>query len=89
MTLVLVATGKNLDGVTAGQAGCIRGRWSNRGRRQNVVALVNDRGEGLRYTACLPPLVTMTWEGSTSTPESRRVLSAMAFFSSGRPEAGG
>src|SRR5699024_7069390 len=30
------------------------------------------------YTACLPPLVTITWEGSTATPESRKVLSAIA-----------
>ena len=40
------------------------------------------------YTACLPPFVTTTWFGSTSSPESRRVLSTMAFFSAGRPAAG-
>jgi hypothetical protein len=40
------------------------------------------------YTACLPPLVTSTWLGSTSKPESRRVLAAIASFSSGSPPAG-
>src|SRR5687767_11121170 len=40
------------------------------------------------YTACLPPFVTRMLAGSTSRPESRLVLSAMACFSSGRPPAG-
>jgi hypothetical protein len=38
--------------------------------------------------ACLPPLVTSTWAGSTSRPLSRSVFSAIAFFSSGSPPAG-
>jgi hypothetical protein len=40
------------------------------------------------YTACLPPFVTSTFPGSTSRPESRVVLAAIASFSSGRPPAG-
>ena len=39
-------------------------------------------------TACLPPLVTSTWFGATSYPESRRVLAAIASRSAGRPAAG-
>lgn len=38
--------------------------------------------------ACLPPLVTRTWETSGSQPESRSVFAAIAAFSSGRPPAG-
>ena len=36
----------------------------------------------------MPPLVTRMLAGSTSRPESRAVLSAIADFSSGRPPAG-
>lgn len=47
--VVLVATGKNLDGVTAGQADAFGVGGPIGSRQQNVVALVNDRGEGLVY----------------------------------------
>jgi hypothetical protein len=40
------------------------------------------------YTACLAPFVTSTWDASQSTPESRRVFSAMARRSSGSPAVG-
>src|SRR5437899_11151223 len=40
------------------------------------------------YTACLAPLVTSTCAASQSTPDSRRVLSAMARRSSGSPAVG-
>ena len=40
------------------------------------------------YTACLPPLVTMTCDGSTSRPESRSVFAAIASRSTGSPAAG-
>ncbi len=40
------------------------------------------------YTACLAPLVTSTCEASQSTPDSRRVFSAMARRSSGSPAVG-
>src|SRR6187431_2181323 len=39
-------------------------------------------------TACLPPFVTSTCAGSHWNPESRRVLSAIACLSSGKPAAG-
>ena len=38
--------------------------------------------------ACLPPLETSTWFGSTVYAESRAVLATIASFSSGRPPAG-
>ena len=45
--VVLVATGKNLNGVTAGQTDAFGVGGPIGSRQQNVVALVNDRGEGL------------------------------------------
>ena len=36
------------------------------------------------YTDCLPPLVTMTWLGETSRPESRSVFAAIASRSAGQ-----
>ncbi len=38
--------------------------------------------------ACLPPLVISTWAADTSSPESRRVLTATASRSSGSPLVG-
>jgi hypothetical protein len=39
-------------------------------------------------TACFPPLVTSTCAASTSYPESRAVLAAIASRNSGRPGVG-
>ena len=44
--------------------------------------------ENALATACFPPLVTSTWADVTTRPESRSVLSAIAWRSAGIPPVG-